>query len=143
MKKLTIKPIIKFNGGRGALLCNKCRVIIKEDLTKDELEGNTPLTHCTKCKPELYNTHKMRKIRLLKIEEKEDALVPNNIPVGTERFGYMQNPPVLGNFFLLFNGSGLPIFRTSLVKEIISSTENEKIFHIKTLNSVYQLEYLE
>jgi len=31
-----LKPIIKFNGGRGAILCNKCSVIIKEGLTLDE-----------------------------------------------------------------------------------------------------------
>ena len=30
-----IKPIHKFNGGRGATLCNECRVIIREGLTDD------------------------------------------------------------------------------------------------------------
>ena len=26
----------RFNGGRGAVLCNKCRVIVDADLSKDE-----------------------------------------------------------------------------------------------------------
>ncbi len=32
---ITSEPIHKFNSGRGATLCNKCRVIITEALTKD------------------------------------------------------------------------------------------------------------
>lgn len=32
------KPIVKFNNGRGAIICNKCRVIIIENLTKEEYE---------------------------------------------------------------------------------------------------------
>ena len=43
-----IKPIIKFNNGRGAILCNYCYVIIKEDLTKEEIEGGTDLLFCEK-----------------------------------------------------------------------------------------------
>jgi hypothetical protein len=45
-----MKPIIKFNNGNGAILCNKCRTIIKENLTKEELEGKTDLLLCEKCK---------------------------------------------------------------------------------------------
>lgn len=41
-----MKPIHKFNGGRGATLCNDCRVIIKEALTND--------IYCEECK---RNTH--------------------------------------------------------------------------------------
>lgn len=40
-----IKPIHKFNGGRGATLCNECRVIIREGLTDDlycETHGGKP-----------------------------------------------------------------------------------------------------
>lgn len=47
-----VKPIIKFNGGIGAILCNKCRVIIKDRLTKEEFEGKTDLLYCEKCKKE-------------------------------------------------------------------------------------------
>ena len=49
------KPIVKFNGGYGALLCNECRVIIKGGLTKDEFEGKTDLIFCDKCWLKLYN----------------------------------------------------------------------------------------
>ena len=45
-----MKPIIKFNGGLGAILCNNCRVIIKSNLTKKEFEGKTKLLLCEKCK---------------------------------------------------------------------------------------------
>lgn len=38
-----IKPIHKFNNGKGATLCNECSVIIIEKLT-DQL-------YCNKCKP--------------------------------------------------------------------------------------------
>jgi len=51
-KKL-IRPIIKFNGGRGAILRNKCRKIIKEDLTWDEFLGRTDLIFCVECATEL------------------------------------------------------------------------------------------
>lgn len=44
-----MKPIIKFNGGRGAILCNQCGVIIKEDLTKEEIQGKTDILFCHKC----------------------------------------------------------------------------------------------
>jgi len=48
--KNKIKPIIKFNSGSGAILCNKCRIIIKENLTPDEFDGKTDLLFCEKCK---------------------------------------------------------------------------------------------
>ena len=50
-----LKPIIKFNGGRGAILCNKCSVIIKEGLTWDEFRGKTDLLFCPECALELVN----------------------------------------------------------------------------------------
>lgn len=45
MKDKYIKPIHKFNGGRGATLCNECRVIIYEGFTDDlycEKHGGKP-----------------------------------------------------------------------------------------------------
>lgn len=51
------KAIFKFNGGLGALLCSKCRVIIKtgKDFTDDEWkcirgEIELPKQYCEKCK---------------------------------------------------------------------------------------------
>ena len=45
-----MKPIIKFNNGNGAILCNKCSVIIKDNLTIEEFMGKTDLLLCEKCK---------------------------------------------------------------------------------------------
>ncbi len=44
------KGIVKFNGGRGAILCNKCRVIIKSGLTSEDFE-EAPLSYnfCDDC----------------------------------------------------------------------------------------------
>lgn len=39
------KAIVKFNGGRGALLCNKCRVIIAYGFDHKDKEH-----FCNKCK---------------------------------------------------------------------------------------------
>lgn len=49
MSTESIQPIIKFNGGRGAILCNECSVIIKENLTKEEIQGKTDVLYCSKC----------------------------------------------------------------------------------------------
>lgn len=42
-----MKPIHKYNNGNGATLCNYCRTIIKESLTKDIL--------CFDCKMKYLN----------------------------------------------------------------------------------------
>lgn len=44
-----MQPIVKFNNGVGAILCNKCRVIIKEGLTNEEWDGKTDLLLCRAC----------------------------------------------------------------------------------------------
>ena len=49
---IKMKPIIKFNGGIGAILCNKCRTIIKDCLTDEEFKGKTDLLICEKCENE-------------------------------------------------------------------------------------------
>jgi hypothetical protein len=51
------KPIHKFNNGRGATLCDKCFVIISEELTKE--------LYCEKCKPQqerMYNEEEVKDI---------------------------------------------------------------------------------
>ena len=51
------KAIFKFNGGHGALLCSKCKVIIKTGwkFTEEEKmaikgKANLPAQYCDKCK---------------------------------------------------------------------------------------------
>ena len=41
-----MKPIIKFDGDTGSILCNTCNVVIKEGLTKEEVNGRTYLLFC-------------------------------------------------------------------------------------------------
>jgi len=50
--------IVKFNGGRGAILCSGCRVIIKEgpeftplelQYIRGELEYDLPVQFCEQC----------------------------------------------------------------------------------------------
>lgn len=55
LNRWDIKPIIKFNGGVGAILCNQCRKIIKTNLSKEECEGKTPIVFCSdKCRNDYY-----------------------------------------------------------------------------------------
>jgi hypothetical protein len=52
------KRIVKFNGGAGAILCNRCRVIIYSGIngegvggrpiTKEDMESEEPI-YCEKC----------------------------------------------------------------------------------------------
>jgi hypothetical protein len=49
------KPIIKFNSGHGAILCNKCRKIIKQNLTWEEFRGKTNDFFCFDCAMEILN----------------------------------------------------------------------------------------
>lgn len=60
MEKEQEKAIVKFNGSKLALLCSKCRVIIKvgKDFTEEELDltlgkdkNMLPAQYCEKCKP--------------------------------------------------------------------------------------------
>jgi len=51
------KAIFKFNSGHGALLCSKCKVIIKtgKDFTEEEIKAikgkiDMPPQYCAKCK---------------------------------------------------------------------------------------------
>ena len=46
-----MRPLLKYNNRNGAILCKKCRVIIKENLTKAEWRGITDLYYCDKCRP--------------------------------------------------------------------------------------------
>jgi hypothetical protein len=43
--------IKKFNGGKGAILCNGCRVIVKQGngISKEDWESDEPL-FCIKCR---------------------------------------------------------------------------------------------
>jgi hypothetical protein len=42
------RVVVKFNGGKGALLCNSCHVIVADYLSSEELKGHTYLIRCEK-----------------------------------------------------------------------------------------------
>ena len=55
----------KFNGGEGAILCNNCRVIVKEhwgdlpsQISKADWDSNEPI-YCKKCKQNGQENRKM------------------------------------------------------------------------------------
>jgi hypothetical protein len=67
-----MKPIIKFNGGRGALLCNTCGATIKENLTDEEFLGKTNLLLCDKCKNFIGNSNFIKTSYILKETSKRN-----------------------------------------------------------------------
>lgn len=87
------------------------------------------------------------KVKLTKISERDDAEVPNNIPVDDYRIGYV-NPtyikPKIGSVYMINSViqrneeqlSGMGYFHTSTITEIIDDNT------FKTLNSIYKLELL-
>jgi hypothetical protein len=69
--------------------------------------------------------------KIFKVEERLDAVHKNNMPVGYYKVGVMHDKPKLGE--ALYVGS----LHTSMLQEIISYDL------VKTLNSLYQIEYLD
>jgi hypothetical protein len=123
-------PIHKFNGGRGATLCNKCAKIITEGLTEDLL--------CNDCGPhnQENNSYKYELYRgdgLIKkgnainwIEWKDD---------GTFLKAHLK--PDIGRSFLLDFSALTYTWMTTTVVEIIE--EREDYIEFKTKNSSYWL----
>jgi len=75
----------------------------------------------------------MKKVRVLKIEEREDAQHPHNKEVGYFKERFMIGDPLVGQEFLLYMENGIPIWHTSFVTEILSTDT------FKTKNSIYQI----
>ena len=70
-------------------------------------------------------------IKLYKVSEVDQPVVPNNMPVGYERIGLMTELPKVGESFCL-----PPMFYTSTVLEIVDAET------FKTKNSIYKIEIL-
>ena len=68
------------------------------------------------------------RIKLVKIEERPDALHPHNIMVGFEKIGVPEGFPEVGRTFDLTTG-----YHTSVVEEILAYDK------FKTKNSIYQI----
>lgn len=75
---------------------------------------------------------KLKKIKLTKIKELEDAVVPGNIDEGFEKIGILLSEPVKGECFWVGTS-----FRTSLVTEVLENNT------FKTMNSIYKYEFID
>jgi hypothetical protein len=71
------------------------------------------------------------RVHIEKIEERSDAVHPNNMYVGFTLSGKFVDPPTIGKRFYV--GS----FSTSIVRELVDSTT------FKTLNSIYKWKMVE
>ena len=47
------RPHLKFNGGRGAILCRKCGKIIKENISRYDLRRVVENLFCVECATEM------------------------------------------------------------------------------------------
>jgi hypothetical protein len=79
-----------------------------------------------------------KKYKLTKLSDNVfNGVHPNNINEGYTKIGYYENPPKVGERFMLGYKNSLGIFMTSTVTEIV----DEEIF--KTLNSTYKMKLYE
>lgn len=72
-----MKAIFKYNGGLGALLCSKCRVIINtgKDITDNEREsirGDMHAQYCETCMQEMQTRE--NNDRLLQVQDDQERL---------------------------------------------------------------------
>jgi hypothetical protein len=70
-------------------------------------------------------------IKIIKIQEPDNALHKNHIPTGFEEIGKFVSLPKVGEPFYM-----LPSFRTSTVQEVLSKNT------FRTHNSIYRFELL-
>lgn len=123
-----MKPIHKFNGGRGATLCNECNKIIIEAMTDDlfcEEHGGR------------------RKFKYTLIRENDGKTL------GADKIGWMEwssngtgkalhDEPMVGRSLIL-NPKIMYTWLTTTITEIVEQREGYVKF--KTLNSTYELNY--
>lgn len=123
-----MKPIHKFNGGRGATLCHKCRVIIHEGFTDDlycEQHGGKPKF---KYKLVRERDNLTKYANVVKWVEWNDAY-------GTAAASH--DEPKVG-YSLITDPGGLTFgWLTTSLTEILE--QREKYIKFKTGNSIYEL----
>ena len=126
MSKSKVKPIHKFNGGRGATLCNTCSKIITTGLTED--------MYCDDCggtKPKYTLT---RHDGLIKTGNKASWISWNEDGTGA---ALNESPAIDRSLALDLSGPVSFNWMTTTVTEIISQSEDKIEF--KTKNSHYIL----
>ena len=122
-----LKPIHKFNGGRGATLCNECRKIISVGFV-DEL-------YCQE-----HGGKPVYKYKL--VREHDGKIMEGNVVYWVEwdensRGKASHQEPAVGYSFILDPVHGNYLWLTTSVTEIVETKENYIKF--KTKNSTYEL----
>lgn len=87
------------------------------------------------------------KVKLTKVQEREDAEVPNNIPISDCRIGYVREElldPIIGMRYGLehvveINGKSVHSGHWFLTSEVTAILSKDTF---KTLNSIYKIEIL-
>jgi len=123
-----MKPIHKFNGGRGATLCNECSKIITEGMTDD--------LYC-----EEHGGRKMHKYTL--IREHDGLTIPaykiGFIEWSSDGTGKrMYEDPAIDRSLVLDPGITYT-WLTTTITEVVE--ERLGYLKFKTLNSTYELKY--
>lgn len=127
MKQSKIKPIHKFNGGRGATLCHKCNRIISEGMTEDlycEEHGGKPS----------YKYKLIRSSDNLTVTGKKVLWLEWN-----ENGSYKQHhdTPLVGASLVVDPRYGTYTWLTSAMNSFIE--DEEGVITFETKNSNYQL----
>jgi hypothetical protein len=120
-----MKPIHKFNGGRGATLCHKCSKIINEGLTQD--------LYCEECGGIKYK---------YKLVRERDGLIKKGNTVmwieWNEDNSYSKSHQEINTgYSLILDPSINYTWLTTTVDEILIRQDNYIKF--KTKNSIYEL----
>jgi hypothetical protein len=122
-----MKPIHKFNGGRGATLCNECSKIISEGMTDD--------LFC--------DEHGGKRFKYTLIRERDGLTIGANKIAWIEWSGNgtgkaMHEDPAIDRSLMLEPSISYKWMTTTLT-EIVEQREGYVKF--KTLNSIYELKY--
>jgi len=123
---MSLEPIHKFNGGRGATLCHECRVIIREGLTEDlycEEHGGRPWKY--KLVRESDGLTK-KGDTVFWIEWNEDRTFKNKY-----------EEPAVGRSLIVDGNKYNYTWLTTTIKEILEQKEN--FISFTTENSCYKL----
>jgi len=124
MKKTeNIKPIIKFNNGSGAVLCNKCNKIIKNNLTKEEFDGGTKLLYCNNCIEIIVNTFPIKSEFGFTTKEQEKLLklFPN---INKEKY----DNALMGITCMMIDNQ-IIVYHCDIITALKCGTQNRNIKH--------------
>jgi hypothetical protein len=138
---MTLEPIHKFNGGRGATLCHSCNIIISE--------GHTDYLYCKECDPVYYKAKQEEEIDVDYKDESKYRLYRSD---GLQKrgdsamwiewnedgtFKASHKDPAVGRSLIIDGNRFTYTWLTTPVKEILEQKEN--FINFTTKNSQYKL----